>query len=52
MCPVTALGQRYVHITSNKHRQDTFLSSYYIGKEKYDVTDAKICPALKAVAVM
>ena len=52
MCPVKALGLWYVHITSNKYKQDTFLSSYYIGKEKYDATDADIRSNLKAATVV
>ena len=52
MCPVKALGRWYVHIMSNKHKQGMFLSSYYIGNEKYDVMDADIRSALKAAVVV
>ena len=51
MYPVRAIGQRYPHITANKYKQETFLSSYCIRDEKYDVTDADIRSALKVAVV-
>ena len=47
MCPVRAIGYRYVHIAANNHRPKTFLSTYWINVDKYDVTDVDIRSALK-----
>ena len=43
------IGGRFVHITAHKPNDDTFLSSYWVGKAKYDVADADIRAALKFV---
>ena len=50
MCLVREIGRRFVHITAHKPKDDTFLSSYWVGKTKYDVTDADIRAALKFAA--
>ena len=48
LCPVKALAWRYVHIKSNKHKDNTFLSSYWEKGEKHDVTDGDIRTALNS----
>ena len=50
LCPVKALGRRYIHIKSNKHKPETFLSTYWQKGERHDVTDGDIRKALKFAA--
>ena len=47
MCPVRAIGRRYVHITANKYKPENFISTYWVNGDKFDVTDADIQSALK-----
>ena len=37
----------FFHTTAHKSKAQTFLSSYWVGTTKYDVTDADIRTALK-----
>ena len=47
MCPVIAIGCHCGHIAVNKYKPETFLSTYWVDGNKYDVTDAGIRSALK-----
>ena len=42
MCPVRVIVKRSVNIIAHKSKAETFLSSYYVGTTKYDVTDVDI----------
>lgn len=52
LCPVRALGRRYVHITQNTHDDATFLSAFYVTGARFDVTDNDIRTSLKAAATL
>ena len=47
MYTVKAIGLHYVHIAANNHKSKTFLSTYWIVGDKYDVMDVDIQSALK-----
>ena len=49
MCPMREIRRGFMHIAAHKTKgdSDTFLSSYWIGKEKYDVIDVYIRATLK-----
>ena len=44
------LARQYVNIKANKHKDDTFLSTYWEKGEKHDVIDGDIRTALKFAA--
>ncbi|KAL3793071.1 hypothetical protein HJC23_003079 [Cyclotella cryptica] len=50
--PVRALGRRYLHIRSHSLDPTTFLSSYFVDKGHFDVTDRNISAALKIAALV
>ena len=50
MCPVRAIGRRFVHITAHKAKAETFLSPYWVGTTRYHMVDAGIQTALKFAA--
>ncbi len=52
LCPVRALGRRYVHITHNTHDDATFLSAFYITGARFDVTDNDVRTSLKTAATL
>ena len=49
-CPVRALGQRIRHIRAGNGAGKTFLSAYYVGTHRFDVTAENISQALKGAA--
>jgi hypothetical protein len=51
-CPVRALGRRYLHIRGHSSDPTTFLSSYFVDKGHFDVTDRNISAALKMAALV
>jgi hypothetical protein len=50
LCPVCALGQRYMHICNNGGKKKTFLSTYYEGGIEVHVTAEHIFHGLKIAA--
>jgi methyl coenzyme M reductase gamma subunit len=50
LCPVRALGRRYVHIRKHGGTKTTTLSSYWIEGARADVTAENISRALKLAA--
>jgi hypothetical protein len=50
-CPVRALGCRYIHVRRHSSDKTTFLSSYYVKDQQFDVTDCHISLALKEAAL-
>ena len=50
LCPVRALGQRFLHIRQHGGTAKTFLSSYWSNKTRADVTAEHISRALKSAA--
>ncbi len=49
-CPVRALGRRVRDIRAGGGRRTTFLSAYFVGTTKYDVTAENISSAVKGAA--
>ena len=49
-CPVRALGRRVHHIQSGAGQEKTFLSAYYVGGRRYDVTAENVSRAVKGAA--
>ena len=49
-CPVRALGRRCVHIRNNTHDSSTYLSAFFVGDTRFDVTDRDIRFSLKKAA--
>jgi hypothetical protein len=49
-CPVRALGRRIVHIRSHIADSSTFLSAFFVGRARFDVTDNDIRLSLKQAA--
>lgn len=49
-CPVRALGRGVCHIRKKDGRPKTFLSAYFVGRVRYDVTTDNISMALKEAA--
>ena len=49
-CPVRALGRRIRHIRSGNGDGKTFLSAYYVGGQRFDVTAEDVSRALKGAA--
>ena len=49
-CPVRALGRRIQHIRTGNGAGKTFLSAYYVGTQRFDVTAEDISQALKGAA--
>ena len=47
LCPVRAIGRCFFHISVHAKKADTFLSSYWVDDENYDVTDVDIRATLK-----
>ncbi len=48
LCPVKALGQRFLHLCLHGSTGKTFLSSYWTKETKVDVTAENISRALKS----
>lgn len=51
-CPIRALGRRYLHVLTHTTDQKTFLSTYFVNKTRFDVTDRNISAALKVAALV
>jgi hypothetical protein len=49
-CPVRALGRRIRHIRAGNGAGKTFLSAYYVGTHRFDVTAENISQAVKGAA--
>ena len=49
-CPVRALGRRIRQIRAGNGAGKTFLSAYYVGTQRFDVTAEDISQALKGAA--
>ena len=49
-CPVRALGRRYIHIRDHTPDPTAFLSTYFTGNGRCDVSDRNISTALKMAA--
>jgi len=49
-CPVRALGRRIRHIRAGCAEGKTFLSAYFVGQRRYDVTAENVSHALKGAA--
>ena len=49
-CPVRALARRFVHIRSNTNDTSTYLSAFFVGGARFDVTDRDIRFSLKHAA--
>ena len=47
MCPVRVIGRRYIHITANKYKPATFLSTHWVDGDMFDVTVVDTRSALK-----
>ena len=50
LCPVRALGRRYIHIRNNTSDKKVFLSAYFAKEGRRDVTDVNIRDGLKIAA--
>ena len=48
--PVRALGRRYVHIRKHTESPKTYLSAYFVGGVRHDITDQNIRNNLKWAA--
>ncbi len=51
-CPVRALGRRYIHIRKNSATLSTYLLAFFVGKQRFDVTDNDIRRSLKFAATI
>ena len=49
-CPVRALGRRIQHIRTGNGGGKTYLSAYFVGTQRFDVTAENISQALKGAA--
>ena len=49
-CPVRALARRYLHIRKHTPSHDTFLSAFFVGRTRFDVTDNDVRQSLKQAA--
>lgn len=49
-CPVRALGRRVWHIRQGNSDGKTFLSAFFVGQRRYDVTAENISQSLKGAA--
>ena len=49
-CPVRALGRRVRHIRRGDNQGKTFLSAYFVAKQRFDVTAENVSQALKGAA--
>jgi hypothetical protein len=49
-CPVRALGRQFVHIRHYTLNHDTPLSAFFVGNNRFDVTDNDIRASLKQAA--
>ena len=49
-CPVRALGRRVIHIRSHTPERNTFLSAFFMGATRFDVTDRDIRNSVKQAA--
>ena len=49
-CPVRALGRRLIQIRKGGGHGKTFLSAYFVGTQRFDVTAENISQALKGAA--
>ena len=47
LCPVKALGRRFIHMRRNTAQRTTPLSAYFIAGVRYDVSDKNIRQSLK-----
>jgi hypothetical protein len=52
LCPVRALGRRYLHIRAHSSDPRTFLSAYFDKGKRFDVTDRNVSAALKVAALI
>ncbi len=52
LCPVRALGRRYIHIRNNTADQSTYLSAYWGDGKQCDVTDVNVHEYVKWAAEM
>ena len=50
LCPVKALGRRFLHMRQHHAKRTTPLSAYFMNGERYDVTDKNIRQSLKDAA--
>lgn len=51
-CPVRALGRRFAHIRRCTKDDTTFLSAFFAGGTRFDVTDKDIRKSIKAAATI
>ena len=49
-CPVRALGWRCIHILDHSSEPKTYLSAYWVGKKRADVTDQDMRDGIKQAA--